>query len=63
MANQNWAFKHNEILFDHLSHPPEDFDEEVVWNLTHCGIASTQKIDLLLVLAGIINVSPLGFSA
>ena len=61
IINQNWALKHNEIRFNHLGHPPEDLEEEVVQNMS-CGFVPAHKIDSLLVLAGIIDISSIGFS-
>ena len=51
----------DEILLNHLGHPPDDLDKEVVRNLTCCGFSTSQKIDSLLVLAGIMDIAALEF--
>ena len=42
IVNQDWALKHDEILFDHLGRPPEHFEEEVVRNMSHYGFVPAQ---------------------
>ena len=57
IVNKKWVNDINEtVLLSHLGRPP-DIEADVARNMIRCGFISTQKIDSLLALAGIVEIN------